>query len=288
MKSNTENPWSHVSDIEELHFYCCPECHVKDNSKKIFVQHALEQHPNSKTFFLKNLFNACDDEEIHEENLNNDDNCDIKEEITCDPLKLNNENFVEIDPEKYEIQKVTTLSFKKESNEGHNQGSDLNFDESTEDQNDFDHDQVDNPLQCPHCQKIFAHNSSLNKHLQKGRCDALKKNDTTCPHCMRNFAHKNSLQKHLKNVLKTLNTLALEQHPNVNQEILEKLKEDVQKDKEFYNDNDIENDNENDIENDNDNDISDDDITKQELVPKASPELKKCNYFQNYFKHSST
>ena len=42
-----ENPWL-VEYLEEFLYFCCPECHVKDQSKESFLEHALNQHPKAK------------------------------------------------------------------------------------------------------------------------------------------------------------------------------------------------------------------------------------------------
>ena len=41
------NPWA-VHYLEEFLYYCCPECEVKDQSKALFLQHALDKHPKAK------------------------------------------------------------------------------------------------------------------------------------------------------------------------------------------------------------------------------------------------
>ena len=76
-----QNPWSFAADIEEFHFYCCPECNVKDHSKEIFVQHILKQHPNAKRFLIINLLNVEIDikkEEVDEAEVADFPSPDIK------------------------------------------------------------------------------------------------------------------------------------------------------------------------------------------------------------------
>ena len=46
------NPWA-VGNIEEFHYYCCPECDERNHSKECFIQHALEKHPNSRYEFTQ-------------------------------------------------------------------------------------------------------------------------------------------------------------------------------------------------------------------------------------------
>ena len=47
MKYHESNPWE-VKNLEEFLYYCCPECEVKNHTKEIFLQHAIEQHPRAK------------------------------------------------------------------------------------------------------------------------------------------------------------------------------------------------------------------------------------------------
>ena len=68
MKNDPDNPWS-VKSIEEFHFYCCPECSERVQTRESFVRHALEQHPKSKEFL----------EEYDDEDLS-----DIEKEMTED------------------------------------------------------------------------------------------------------------------------------------------------------------------------------------------------------------
>ena len=41
------NPWK-VKNLDDFLYYNCPECHVRDQSKVLFLQHALEEHPKAK------------------------------------------------------------------------------------------------------------------------------------------------------------------------------------------------------------------------------------------------
>ena len=45
------NPWA-INAIEELLYYCCPECEAKHQSEELFFQHAFERHPHSKEYIL--------------------------------------------------------------------------------------------------------------------------------------------------------------------------------------------------------------------------------------------
>ena len=47
MEIHQNNPWS-VKNLDEFLYYCCPECDVRNHSKELFLQHAFENHPDSK------------------------------------------------------------------------------------------------------------------------------------------------------------------------------------------------------------------------------------------------
>ena len=46
-----ENPWI-SANLDNFIYYCCPECDTKDQSKEIFLKHAIEEHPKAKEIFL--------------------------------------------------------------------------------------------------------------------------------------------------------------------------------------------------------------------------------------------
>ena len=84
MKEITKNPWLSVREWEEFLYFCCPECNEKNQSKDIFIKHALSIHPMAQICFesiesdvqskeTKNIafFNEHYNEEnnVHEEKL---------------------------------------------------------------------------------------------------------------------------------------------------------------------------------------------------------------------------
>ena len=48
----SENPWN-VENVEDFLYFCCPECDERNQSKDLFLQHAFDNHPNSKHSLLK-------------------------------------------------------------------------------------------------------------------------------------------------------------------------------------------------------------------------------------------
>ena len=52
MESVITNPWN-VENLEVYLFYWCPECGDKNQTREVFLQHALEKHQNSKEYVVK-------------------------------------------------------------------------------------------------------------------------------------------------------------------------------------------------------------------------------------------
>ena len=52
MESNNVNPWK-VENLEEFLYYWCPECNDRHQSRELFLQHALQNHQNSRECLLK-------------------------------------------------------------------------------------------------------------------------------------------------------------------------------------------------------------------------------------------
>ena len=42
------NPWA-IHNVEDFLYFCCPECEEKNQSKDLFIKHAINEHPKSKT-----------------------------------------------------------------------------------------------------------------------------------------------------------------------------------------------------------------------------------------------
>ena len=46
------NPWR-VDSIQSFNYFCCPECVYRSKEELTFQAHALQNHPQSETFFCK-------------------------------------------------------------------------------------------------------------------------------------------------------------------------------------------------------------------------------------------
>ena len=54
LENPEDNPWFEKT-LEEFLYYCCPECDERNQSKEMFLKHALELHPKSKDLKSKNV-----------------------------------------------------------------------------------------------------------------------------------------------------------------------------------------------------------------------------------------
>ena len=57
LPNNLTDPWA-VEKIEDFQFFCCPTCDGKLKSKEDFLEHAENQHPESKETLDKVLANV--------------------------------------------------------------------------------------------------------------------------------------------------------------------------------------------------------------------------------------
>ena len=85
----TSNPWTSISKIEEFLYFCCPECEEKNQSRELFIKHALEKHPNSKECIA--LINVK--EEKLEEDENNEDEDEVGADEDEDLPHLDSDNY---------------------------------------------------------------------------------------------------------------------------------------------------------------------------------------------------
>ena len=53
------DPWD-IEKLDELLFFCCPECNEKEKSKEAFLNHATTKHPHAKERLKKFLFEEED------------------------------------------------------------------------------------------------------------------------------------------------------------------------------------------------------------------------------------
>ena len=86
---NGNDLWS-VDNLEEFLYFCCPECEMKNQSKYLFIQHALENHPHAinslKKFEVKKEEpTGYDvDENVNKQLININKSCDNFEDFTSE------------------------------------------------------------------------------------------------------------------------------------------------------------------------------------------------------------
>ena len=62
-KEEAFNPWN-VSNLDDFLHYCCPECDVRHESRTLFINHAIDEHPKSRHFL--SIFDLKQDNESFE------------------------------------------------------------------------------------------------------------------------------------------------------------------------------------------------------------------------------
>ena len=179
MKIDEQNPWS-VTNIEDFLYFCCPECDVKDQSKELFLKHALDQHPNSKAYLeylqikkeIHEEENSTQAEKFQENNHFGNyvaPECLIKEEYEEDikPEDLNHENIIDfeemLDDDDCDEFSATFKNFTKKKCELCNK--EFTTSPSYRRHIESVHEGVRH--QCDLCEKSFTQAAALNVHLRK-------------------------------------------------------------------------------------------------------------------------
>ena len=73
------NPWA-VGSLDDFLHYCCPECDNKSQTKELFINHALINHPQAK-IAIPMIMQGEDDQAEEQQRYNKDyDNVNVKEE----------------------------------------------------------------------------------------------------------------------------------------------------------------------------------------------------------------
>jgi len=218
-----QNPWSLAANIEEFHFYCCPECNVKDHSKEIFVQHILKQHLNAKQFLIINHPNVEIDskkEEVDEAEVADYLNPDIKIETDT-----TNEDIIKEDIKDIANNKCYKKSDDIDNNEFYDNPEYQYLDEfeSITDVPTETTDEGDKKSHlCTMCKKILSSASALKLHQKmvhekvKELCNICGKSYSClynhkiqqhirpkkyeCQECKENFTTQQTLTRHIQRI----------------------------------------------------------------------------------------
>ena len=181
-----ENPWT-VGSLEHFLYYCCPECHhLKFTSRKIFLQHALNQHPLAQKCLQK--LTGGKEEEILKE-----DKGDITKESEKDHIDI--EVLSVDDGETYTISEKNTFpGFFRDKKEENNLLHPLKND--AEEENEISAFEL-NPHYIDYDLLIEEDTDSENDSGTNSSGHE-KKSLLPCDFCDKTFAFKQSLQRHVK------------------------------------------------------------------------------------------
>ena len=194
------NPWA-VGKLEEFLYFCCPECDVRNQSKELFLQHALEHHPQAKEclsdFHIK--------EEINEEQENIECMPEMPTELV-DKVKNENHDDEFLIPkrsstrkkhQKVELEHDFFLDDIKSEEDEDDDFSDCDDDNYE----DLDYQNGDDKEvsyhSCKMCNKNFKLLSSLNAHVKQIHSE---NKDFSCDTCKKVFSTPQSLKTHVASI----------------------------------------------------------------------------------------
>lgn len=228
------NPWD-VQKLEDLLYFCCPECNEIEKSKEIFLNHALTKHENAKEYLEKfmqdenykilikdelQVKSEIDDEEEeeyfenYEDNIVNEPQIEIRnsDEKFCQWCSLSFRNDFYLN---YHIKTVHENETLPASSKIVKQNCDFcgkNFPNKKvlqthiqiahESKSQIDGNEVGR-IKCEHCERTFKHISGLNIHMAKihdgGKSQIVDEvgERISCEHCLKTFKNTGGLHMHL-------------------------------------------------------------------------------------------
>ena len=179
MNNQNENPWF-VENLNEFKFFCCPECDERTQSKEIFLNHAVTEHPNSKEWLMK---------------------FQVKIEEIFQPIdKIVTECYVPmVKIEKSDINQTVTIARTFPILESKFDLLEPNLSYEEQDHNDLSEHFIDEKFKCTNCDKIFKNRKSLRRHFVV--VHETNKNEK-CDECGKTFRTKSNLRQHIQCVHK--------------------------------------------------------------------------------------
>ena len=190
-QNNVKNPWF-VNNLEEFLYFCCPECDGRNQSKELFLKHALDQHPNSKVYLSNILVKQENNEKI---NLNNEDY--TSEYFKYNPSEL---SYMKTD---YDISDIVKCEVIEELD---NEISKNNFNTIEDQPNVVSNLKNADPLnvdegiknhhKCDICSKSFNNKNNLKRHIINAHNELTHQ----CEFCEQRYYKPSDLRKHTKRV----------------------------------------------------------------------------------------
>ena len=221
MKIKSESPWC-IENLEELLFYCCPECDEKNANREQFLEHALIAHPQSQEY-LQNFHlkeepidelgkddGIGDLAEFYEADvsINEHDNLELgeleEEYFQSDDI---NDNIKEDPDEDFSVKKVKKLKSKSHGSTSNKVKSfqcvpcNQTFSKwvDLKNHNKEVHIQVDPDGQekyhCTSCQLSFDTKPKFEYHVKNMHT---KEKEHKCSYCEKSFGRPLHLKKHIK------------------------------------------------------------------------------------------
>ena len=183
---NNKNPWC-VENLEEFLYFCCPECDERNQSKESFIEHAFEQHPNSKECLVSFQFK----EEF--ENLNQRQDLNSKEI----PVEIYNVKQELIEDENLEDLENGYQMFQTEPE---NINNFLKCEISENISNDNSHGVHVKTLHKGNTNESLFANENEQKETTKNNIHREETKNETCDLCGKTLKSSNHLKRHIKRV----------------------------------------------------------------------------------------
>ena len=191
------NPWD-VGDLDIYLTYCCPECYSHHQTKDVFVQHALLEHPKASKV-LKNPVEK--DGEVKSDNP--------QEAL---PVPSNKVDFVEPEfiskprtEEKCSLKRKSVVIDSDVQSEEHRKKCKNDQSEDPEDTKPMK--SCKQSQTCEICGKVCSCLKNLRKHLQLQHGDVPEeKCIRTCSQCKVEFKSSKIMDEHYKNQCQDKNT----------------------------------------------------------------------------------
>ena len=244
------NPWD-VRSLYELQVYDCPECVFQDWSKQIFINHAVDNHPDSIQYLNNIQDGSLDDVEISCSNKsyfkNEDKENQVEEDIETNVVPENNSSItikVKVDDLNREsdkdddeqnqhqdetiteVAKIQDFDDNYDSNQEVVENEPIRIPESLDTKSNDSSNTKSLPLKCDICHKDFSCSTSLKYHSRmckrwrsKSKSAANFSSVTLTPNsfylkcetCYKDCTDSTSLKKHASVCKKTKTS---EEHPN--------------------------------------------------------------------------
>ena len=186
--NSDNNPWS-VKNFDEFLYYCCPECDERNQSKELFIKHAIDKHPDSQEYIFEIKKEPSNDITKAVDDLN-DDKTDLQA-IT----EIHDDNFDSFEPHiKVEEDYESYVKYEEYFEPFDEEGDDFTEEANSNTKKPKKNAKKAKVLKCDFCPETFTKTSRLQAHAKEvhGVTKIHK-----CEQCNKVFSQKSTLITHI-------------------------------------------------------------------------------------------